>query len=319
MRHKWIDISRGILIILVVFGHSAFIQYYSYWHSIIYWFHMPAFFFLSGYVFKSKDSFGQQAKQITKKLLIPYVIILVAITCYRYLFTPMSADVLGELKSIVLGGRYVEGYYAPFWFITCLWATQIIFSGLLKLPRSLMWLVVVSLFVLSHFEPASWKIPENLDMSFYAILFFALGNKAKWITNWYCCTIGTAIFVIAFLLVRNGTILFSLDMKQHVLNGKFDLIIPLCGTLMAIGISKMIEHIALGEVLAPIGKDSLMIMYLHLIATIEMYRLGVYRDILLFVVIGIVVPMLIHSLTTAIKSLLLLRFSYTRKAMLDRA
>ena len=97
MREKWIDIARGILIILVVFGHSAFIQYYSNWHSIIYWFHMPSFFFLSGYVFKPKENYGQQAKRITMRLLLPYAIILIAITCYRYMFTPMSPDVWREL------------------------------------------------------------------------------------------------------------------------------------------------------------------------------------------------------------------------------
>lgn len=58
MREAWVDYAKGIGIILVVFGHvnrglySAGIQLsgssYLLTDSIIYSFHMPLFFFLSG-------------------------------------------------------------------------------------------------------------------------------------------------------------------------------------------------------------------------------------------------------------------------------
>ncbi|SUY94743.1 acyltransferase [Klebsiella pneumoniae] len=61
MREAWVDYAKGIGIILVVFGHvnrglySAGIQLsgssYLLTDSIIYSFHMPLFFFLSGLVF----------------------------------------------------------------------------------------------------------------------------------------------------------------------------------------------------------------------------------------------------------------------------
>jgi fucose 4-O-acetylase-like acetyltransferase len=319
VREKWIDIARGILIILVVFGHSAFIQYYSNWHSIIYWFHMPSFFFLSGYVFKPKENYGQQAKRITMRLLLPYAIILIAITCYRYMFTPMSPDVWRELLHISLGGRYIDGFYAPFWFITCLWFTQLVYAALIKLPKVYLWSILVIMFTVTHFLPVSWKIPGNLDLSLYAIMFFALGHQAKWIVSWYSSAVGTIVFFFSFYLAKQGYISFALDMKQHVLNGKFDLIIPLSGILMVVGISKCMKNIPLGEVLAPIGKESLMIMYLHLVATLELYRLGVYKDILMFVLIGISLPMIIHSTVLAIKPLAAIRINTNKRKILDRA
>ncbi|BEL98781.1 hypothetical protein SM14VA2_11940 [Serratia marcescens] len=61
MREAWVDYAKGIGIILVVFGHvnrglySAGIQLsgssYLLTDSIIYSFHMPLFFFLSGLFF----------------------------------------------------------------------------------------------------------------------------------------------------------------------------------------------------------------------------------------------------------------------------
>ena len=44
-RIEWLDICRGILIILMVVGHST-----GLFNKYIYQFHMAAFFFLSGYM-----------------------------------------------------------------------------------------------------------------------------------------------------------------------------------------------------------------------------------------------------------------------------
>ncbi|WP_025678642.1 acyltransferase family protein [Paenibacillus massiliensis] len=295
-RQKWVDIARGILIILVVYGHSAFIQYYSNWHTYIYWFHMPAFFFLSGYVFKVKDSFLAQLKYATIRLLIPYVFIVALITIYRYLITPMSPHILTEFRNITLGGRFIDGYYAPFWFITCLWFTQITYMAIYKLPRVISWVIITLLFIISHYQPTSWRIPGNLDLSLYAILFFALGHQMKWLVNQYSCIVGSIVFLGGIYFGKQGKVPFWLDIKQHLLSGRYDLIIPLSGILMVIGISKLIERISIGNILESIGKESLIIMYLHIIVAVELYRFGIYKDLLLFVLFGISVPIMIQSL-----------------------
>ncbi|WP_162779036.1 acyltransferase family protein, partial [Klebsiella pneumoniae] len=58
MRETWVDYAKGIGIILVVFGHANRGLYssgiyispeiYHYLDNVIYSFHMPLFFFLSG-------------------------------------------------------------------------------------------------------------------------------------------------------------------------------------------------------------------------------------------------------------------------------
>ncbi|STU64905.1 acyltransferase [Klebsiella pneumoniae subsp. ozaenae] len=77
MREAWVDYAKGIGIILVVFGHvnrglySAGIQLsgssYLLTDSIIYSFHMPLFFFLSGLFFtQSLDKKGKTSFVISK-------------------------------------------------------------------------------------------------------------------------------------------------------------------------------------------------------------------------------------------------------------
>lgn len=51
-RIREIDILKGILILFVVIGHYPFINQSI--KQIIFWFHMPLFFIISGYFYKNK-------------------------------------------------------------------------------------------------------------------------------------------------------------------------------------------------------------------------------------------------------------------------
>ena len=77
-RIEWIDYSKGILIILVIAGHAIpeFDLHLDYLAHFIYSFHMPAFFILSGYLFRYKKDINtvEFAKKKAKQLLIPYII-----------------------------------------------------------------------------------------------------------------------------------------------------------------------------------------------------------------------------------------------------
>lgn len=78
-RIHWIDIAKGIGIILVSFGHIRNGDGQSVWLpaldtpiNIIYLFHMPLFFFLGGLTVSSRRQFPDFLKVKAKTLLIPY-------------------------------------------------------------------------------------------------------------------------------------------------------------------------------------------------------------------------------------------------------
>jgi fucose 4-O-acetylase-like acetyltransferase len=85
-RFQWVDIAKGIGIILVVYGHvirglhSATIiseQTFYLSDTLVYSFHMPLFFVLSGLFFrKSMDKYNPKGFVIEKckTLLYPYII-----------------------------------------------------------------------------------------------------------------------------------------------------------------------------------------------------------------------------------------------------
>ena len=69
----WIDTARGISIFLVVLGHT--ILPYS-WLIYVFSFHIPFFFFLSGYIYDDKKypTWLSYVKRKANSLLLPYLI-----------------------------------------------------------------------------------------------------------------------------------------------------------------------------------------------------------------------------------------------------
>lgn len=120
-RAQSVDIVKGILIILVVVAHTQT----DVLHDIIFMFHMPLFFMISGFLMKREKllNVGYMLGKI-KYLMIPYVVYLVL-------------DMLLVRKTIsardwmyaIWGGRAITGVY---WYITCYLFTLLLFFTLLK-------------------------------------------------------------------------------------------------------------------------------------------------------------------------------------------
>ena len=68
-RITWIDMAKGYGIILVILGHLKFDMFRDW----IFTFHMPLFFFLSGYVFSTKYDFVTFLKRKCRSMILPYL------------------------------------------------------------------------------------------------------------------------------------------------------------------------------------------------------------------------------------------------------
>ncbi|MEQ8199425.1 MAG: acyltransferase family protein, partial [Clostridiaceae bacterium] len=78
-RIEYLDIAKGILIITVILSHSPwpFAQY-------MYWFHMPAFFMISGLLYRSGVDFKKQLL----KFYIPYLVFSAIDILFDFLISP---------------------------------------------------------------------------------------------------------------------------------------------------------------------------------------------------------------------------------------
>lgn len=63
-RIDWIDTAKGLCMILVIVGHT--LPYGNLMRNFIFSFHMPAFFFLTGYTARRPDTWQVFARRVRK-------------------------------------------------------------------------------------------------------------------------------------------------------------------------------------------------------------------------------------------------------------
>ena len=106
------DIFKGLMIISVVIGHTdVTIPYIN-----VFWFHMPAFFLVSGYLTADWRLDKNSWKKKIKKFVIPYITY--SILLY-IIFQP--EPIIKNIARTIYAGRYnITMYSYPFWFINSL-------------------------------------------------------------------------------------------------------------------------------------------------------------------------------------------------------
>ena len=133
-RKEWIDISKGILIVLVVAGHAHINPTIDY---LINSFHMAAFFLLSGITFSVKDDFEKHIGKRFKRIIIPYFFFSAFLLVYQFLsycfFHNGNFDIVSGLRSVFLPTSGVEGTTVyHLWFLPCIFLADIVLYWIIK-------------------------------------------------------------------------------------------------------------------------------------------------------------------------------------------
>lgn len=176
--------------LLVVLGHS--LQHGDYDHrlgwNLIYSFHMPAFFFVSGYVCYSAQLRWSKVGRRAKSLLLPFV-------TWAVIVAVLSGDFVGCLTDIAI--RPDNGY----WFLYVLFVITLLFHSLDTAARSMrvrQEVVIGATAVALTIFMAVFNI-RYLGMQFisYYFLYYALGFYARKY-EWHWGLTATVVMVVAW-------------------------------------------------------------------------------------------------------------------------
>jgi polysaccharide biosynthesis protein PslL len=134
-RNLTVDIAKGIGIILVVFGHNWIVKHEpGELFRIIFSFHVPLFFFMSGFFIKPSDGLKEFIFRRADTLLKPYLTILLLVGVLK-IFNPFSTEktsfwryLLGVLYA---SGPTIEG--VSLWFLPHLFVASIVAMTVLHL------------------------------------------------------------------------------------------------------------------------------------------------------------------------------------------
>ena len=170
--------------------------------TYIFAFHMPLFFFISGFLFdfeKYAVSASNFVKGRFRSLIIPYFCFAL-LTCLFYFlldtgFQPGVTNIeffennaLYGIYSILYALGPMVSYNPPLWFLTCLFVTELLFYGFAKKyywePKKLVFLLgITGLIGYLYSVYIPFRLPWNADVALAAVAFYGAGNLFRKFTE----------------------------------------------------------------------------------------------------------------------------------------
>ncbi|MFQ9706993.1 MAG: acyltransferase family protein [Limosilactobacillus pontis] len=200
-RIEWIDIARGIAILFVIIGHSLGKYTTSYFTNLIFVFHMPIFFVLSGYLYKKKHK-QKFLKSSYFNLIVPYIgTVLIAFllyTFYRFHNNNIIAPSrIFSYKDLIVSSIYGIGSVATLpvvhykiigigaiWFLLAFFIGTQLFNYVMLLPIPehgliIKGIIIVILAFFGMYMQTYVYLPWSINAALVAQVFFFAGYIFK--------------------------------------------------------------------------------------------------------------------------------------------
>lgn len=228
-RQRWIDIYKGIAIVLVVLGHLRIPQGL---YRFIFMFHMYAFFFVGGVTYRCKTNvpFLRCAIDAIRQLYIPYLVYAglwliteLALGLYEGQALPTLGAIGKNLVNAAIGGGVIPGCteVGPAWFLCALLVVRLIYDAVARLSRNNLYILGtlgVICFVLAYFLEGRAGLPLRFVQSLSAFVFFFAGDLCKPLCAFAAKSVGRAWG--AFTCVTGAVAAFGIVLWMSLLTDK---------------------------------------------------------------------------------------------------
>lgn len=281
-RDSALDVARGMALFLVVLSHACIVSYY------LTEFYIVAFFLLSGYLSKERNSYWSSIKKKSKRVLLPYFVNSLILLIIYAVLNSFSSDyiitsllgVLYSRNSIYIGGEsiMVSGN-APLWYLTSFFSTSILFHAVIgyysRSFRKGLCLLAVLISVSIALSSIPILLPWSIDMvPFFTVVMligYSLKNKNISLNfNW----LATATLLLCYIAVcyDNGPVNLSI---RRFWGGQINtLIAGICGSLFCISLCYKKLLLPVRLFFEKIGTNSIVVLSYHILF------FGLYRRII---------------------------------------
>lgn len=256
-RIEAIDIAKGFGIFLVVIGH--FINMSSYPGRVIYSFHMPLFFFLSGICFNDKkyatlqELFGNRART----LLWPCFCFTITISLFQSVLISIP---LCSLRQELPGAL---------WFLPILFVAEIFYFYLCKIKKNYRLMILLTTYCVGvAFHEELQGLPYKISFIPKALLYYGLGHILRDKTLCYL----RKFFLISkaqrysslFLLISVVLVSAAFCLNEaNLLVGMLKVAVALCGIIATLMFCSISFPALLKESILFLGQNTLVIMAVH--------------------------------------------------------
>lgn len=321
-RITWVDILRGIAMILIVYGHIIIhCDKLGGLTKYIVSFHVPIFFMISGFVFSIKENMKYKTFILEKfkRIMIPYFvfgfIFLIPLLLFgngigAMLNRESEIDILKNIFGIFYGNGH-DGLLrqnSSLWFLPCIFITQQIFYFVEKFSqksnKKIKIYVIASLIALflgfiSYNIPHK-RLPWGIDVAIVLSFFFAIGKIMKLTyEKWKDKKINKLVAII-LLIIGFGISMYNTDIScmNHEYGNYWLFAISAAAT--SIGLAFIIQGCKKNRVLEYIGNNTIGILIFHkLVIVLFQTKLGIISTSLLHgnILIQIVLSLLVLVLS----------------------
>ena len=316
-RIDYIDIARGIVIVLMVLGHS-----YSQSNVIVHWlysFHMPFFFIVSGHLSAMKReeqvNIIEECKSKLKTLILPYCI---WGTLYQLFLAGLQilggASFTETLKTKILLVLNLKG--SAMWFLPVMFMVIMLFNMVKYNHRISMCLAIV-LMSIGIMMPKQGNILEAFLRVCLGYFFVCVGFYGHKFYKKEFANIELIVLVIASLIFAFVNPIVDMAYRSfgnpmlYIING-------FLGTWVVIQLSKKLEKFSSNTIVNTLklwGKRSIVVLCLHgfIIQVIRLVDYKVFNSILssLGVIEGIVITSIVMLMITVCMSVAVRFFGWT--------
>lgn len=291
-RTVWIDVCKGICIILVVYGHvsggleaAGRLGHNSGWMVMrdwVYLFHMPAFFVLAGlWAFKSTGlPLGKFLVGKIKTILYPYAVWTAIILVSQMVMSRFVNNPPEPRRAMLF---FIEPYGYGLWFLYALFITSTLFYLLvrLKIQPLVVTLCALLLSVLAYYNGFGFWPILNTAMCFF--IYYAIA--ACW--SGRILALSASVSRRSLLLAGGGLILLMTFLFMvHLTGGVFGgLLAALLGIAGVVCFSNALGQTCFTRLLAVFGFYSLEIYLGHPLwgtfARVALLKSGIENPVLL--------------------------------------
>ncbi|MED3564122.1 acyltransferase family protein [Bacillus xiapuensis] len=317
-RIEWLDIGKGLGMLLVMLGHTNIPSPIK---TYIYTFHMPLFFFLSGYLFNFNKfpNIKTFVLKRTKTLIWPYLCFsFVAYLWFIFLFILRQVDYDHNLLLPILGSfiatrkSFWTVHTGALWFMNCLLCTELLFYFLSKVGRTkkfiLMGLVFLSVLGCLYNKLVDKPLPWSIDISLISVGFYGVGffyKEYKMKLERYLSLNNFIFFLIINMVTGYLNFVYSGERVDFYNSSLGNIFLFYLSALSGIGAFMiLIKRMKQSKILQYIGENSLIYLAFHQKIVFALFNL-IIQNTLLDSEKLVEIPLIKGSLYTLMAALIL--------------
>lgn len=272
-RKEYIDVLKGISILLVIVGHVNFANYMV--KEYVYSIHMPLFFFSAGLVSRrhcnKKEDTISFLIQKSSNFLIPYI--LWGLIYAKFSISNLLYLSYGSYDSIIRAGSLSSLWFFPTMFVSVCMMEVFQKLGFVDSFVKQFCSILLCVFISLLFPKIGMGYPFNINVAFMGLVFMILGYSLKKVAEklrtkkvellFVCAGFGCGTMVYMLNPVEVGYVLMA---KLEIGNIVLFLIPAVSGCLMFLAFSICVEkwgQMWIKSILVFLGRNTIAIFAVH--------------------------------------------------------